>query len=106
MNKSRIIPSLEKEIEEKNTITVFGNGERLLNLISIETLIRYVTFIIKNQYIGKLNIGEETISILDLAKRISIQKGNQHTQIIVKENGNRNKFILDISLLKKITIDA
>ena len=106
MDNTRIIPIIEKEIAENNSVTLFGMGERLLNLISVEKLTEHISFFIKNPSNVVVNVGEECISLLDLAKRIIAEKGNSNTEIIFKEVGNRGKFILDIQKLNKITANV
>lgn len=102
MDNSRFIPVIEKEIAEFNSVTLFGNGERLLNLIHVEKLAEYISFFINHPTNDIINVGDECISVLNLTKRIIAEKGNTETKIILKEEGNKNKFVLDINKLKSI----
>ncbi|MEO6306057.1 MAG: NAD(P)-dependent oxidoreductase [Bacteroidia bacterium] len=106
IDKTRLIPVLENEIVNSNTVTLFGNGERIINTISIERLVEYINFFIKNPSPGVFNVAEESISVLELSKRLIAKKGNKETKIILKEQGNKSKFILETKklhmLLKKI----
>lgn len=102
MDNSRLIPVIENEITENNSVTLFGNGERLLNLIHVDKLTEHITFFIKNPTNNIINVGEECISVLNLAKRIIAEKGNSKTKIILKEEGNKNQFILDLKKLNNI----
>ncbi len=106
MESTRLIPVIENEIVEHNTVTLFGKGERLLNLIRVEKLAEYVSFFLSHPSHNIVNIAEECLSVFDLAKRIIVQKGNAETKIILKEEGNRSKFILDIQKLKKIMANS
>jgi nucleoside-diphosphate-sugar epimerase len=103
MNKTRLIPKLEKEISEKNSLTLYGNGVRLINIIKVESLIRYVNFFISQNIEGIINLADECISVIDFAKRIIEKKGNNNTKIILVEKGNRNQFILDTKKAKLLT---
>jgi nucleoside-diphosphate-sugar epimerase len=102
MDNSRLIPVIEKEIAEHNSVTLFGNGERLLNLIHVEKLAEYISFFMNHPSANVVNVAEECISVLDLANRIIAEKGNSQTKIILKEEGNRCQFILDTKKLKQI----
>jgi len=99
MDKTRIIPVLENELTKKNSLTLYGNGARILNLVSITALIKYVTFFIDHPLNDVVNIAEESITLKDLAKRIVDEKGNPSTTFQFKPQGNKFKFILDVSKL-------
>ena len=102
MNQNRIIPTMKKELKQKNSITVFGNGSRTSNFIHIDKLVRYIEFILSKNINGVFNIGDKNISYLKLAKDIIIEKGNKKSIIIKKKEGNKNKFLLDINKFDKI----
>jgi nucleoside-diphosphate-sugar epimerase len=102
MDDTRLIPVIEKEIFENNSVTLFGNGERILNLVKVEKLVEYISFFIEKPLNDVLNIGDECISSLDLARQIISKKGNSETKIILKEQGSKSQFILDIRKLNKI----
>ena len=95
MNQSRIIPTMKRELKQKNFITVFGNGSRISNFIHINKLVRYIEFILTKNIKGVFNIGDKNISYLKLAKNIIIEKGNKNSIIIKKKEGKKNKFLLD-----------
>lgn len=99
MEESRIIPVLENEIRTNNTATVFGNGERLLNLIHIDKLIEVITYFINDPANGVFNTGDECISLIDLAKSLITKLDKPQTVIVLKPQGSRNKFELDFSKL-------
>lgn len=102
VNKTRIWPVMEAELKDKNTITVFGNGERIINQIQIKKLGEIVKKFVNGRYEGTYNISEENISLYALAERIIKQKGNTESKIVKVEKGNTSKFIVDISKLKKL----
>ncbi len=102
MDDTRLIPVIEKEIIENNSVTLFGNGERMLNLVKVEKLVEYISFFIEKPLSDVINIGDECISSLDLARQIISKKGNSETKIILKEQGSKSQFILDIGKLNQI----
>lgn len=102
VNKTRIWPVMDAELKEKNTITVFGNGERLINQIHTSKLTEIVKKFIDSDYAGVYNVSEETISLYELAERIIKQHGNAESKIVKIEKGNTSKFSLDITKIRKI----
>ncbi|MCD0473658.1 NAD(P)-dependent oxidoreductase [Flavobacterium sp. EDS] len=102
MDSTRLIPVLEKELIEKNSITLYGNGIRLLNLIKIENLIKYFHFFIQNPFSDTFNLADECISVLTLAERIILEKGNSNSKIVLKDVGNMNQFVLDTTKIKSV----
>ena len=101
MRQDRIIPVMRKELKEKNTITVYGNGERQSCFIEIGKLVETVDLFIQNKLNGVFNVGDENKSYVDLAKTIIDQFGDQDSTIIMDPHGNTEKFNLDTSKLMK-----
>ena len=102
MRQDRIIPVMRKELEEKNTITVYGNGERKSCFIEIKKLVETVDYFLKNKVDGVYNVGHENISYYDLAKIVLNQYGNEESTIVKLPQGNKEKFNLDSSKLQEI----
>ena len=102
MNSSRTIPMMLKELKENNKITVYGNGERYSNFIHIKKLIKVIHFVIKKNIVGIYNIGDENISYYSLAKKLINQYGNKKSTIKTIAEGNKEKFIFDISKINQI----
>jgi nucleoside-diphosphate-sugar epimerase len=102
VHPSRIWPVMEAELKEKNTITVFGNGLRLINQVHIDWLVKVVARFVDTDLPGVYNVSEETISLMDLAKRTIARKGNGESCIIQVEKGNTYQFKMDASKLKSI----
>lgn len=100
MNSNRILPTLIKEINKKNTITLYGQGKRTSNFIEIEKLYSLVFFLIKNKVTGLYNIGDKNYSYMNLAKKIKSKYGNINTKIILLKNGISSKFKLNLNKLK------
>lgn len=102
MREDRIFSIMLKELEEKNTITVFGNGERESNFININKLFQLLNYFILNDICGIYNVGDEVLSYLDLAQKIIREKGNKDSSIIKKEEGSKAKFSLNTNKLKQL----
>jgi len=99
MNETRIIPVMEKELKEKDTITVFGGGQRLLNLIEVNKAAEVITKFVYEDHPGIYNVGNEILSMEELALRIS----NGRPEVITRiEAGNRSKFRLNTAKLMAI----
>lgn len=105
MREDRVISLMSSELKEKNTITVFGAGERVSNFIHIDKLIKAVRYFIIKDIAGVFNIGDESLSYLNLAQRIIDQYGNESSKIIMREEGSRAKFILDSAKIEKVIKD-
>ena len=103
MRQDRIIPVMQKELEERNTITVYGNGERQSCFIEIDKLVETVDYFVQNKVDGVYNVGDENISYFDLAENMIEQFGNSESTIIKKARGNKEKFNLDTSKLQETT---
>lgn len=101
MNSNRILPTLIKEINDKNTITLYGQGKRTSNFIEIDKLYSLVFFLIKNKVTGLYNIGDINYSYINLAKKIKSKYGNINTKIILLKHGISSKFKLNLNKLKK-----
>ena len=102
MREDRIIPVMRDELEEKNTITVFGNGERESCFIQINKLVEVIEFFLTHKISGVYNVGNQNLSYYDLAKIVVNQYGNEASKIIKHPKGNKEKFNLDTSKLQRI----
>lgn len=100
MDQTRIMPVFERELKEYNRITVWGNGKRLINIIRIHKLVEYLSFFLANPQGGVFNVSEETISLIDLAKRICLNSGNSLSQIVTRPEGNDSQFRVDVRKLE------
>lgn len=97
MNNTRIHKVFEKELEEENTITVFGDGERIIPQIEVNQLMEYVNSFIEKPTSGVFNLANENISLNDIATRIIDENGNDQSKVIHVEKGNRTKFKLNLN---------
>lgn len=96
MRSDRIYSEFLKELTDYNQITVWGNGERVSNFISIEYLIENIIQIInKNLPSGTYNLGNKNISYYELAQLIISLYGNNSSKIITIEKGIKSKVFID-----------
>jgi len=102
MRKDRIMPIMEKELAEKNTITVYGNGKRVSNFISVKDLSAKVVLFVKKDIPGVFNVGGENLSYFNLAKKIIAIKGSSDSRIKLIKSGSKEKFILDTDRFDKL----
>ena len=86
----------------KNTITLFGNGERESSFIEINKLVQTIELFIEHEISGVYNVGDDNLSYFKLAKKIVEQYGNAESKIVKHPNGNKGKFNLDTTKLQKI----
>jgi len=100
MRNDRIIPIMQKELKETNKITVYGNGERVSNFISIQKLLEIINLFLEEDTEGIFNIGDEQITYLEMANKIIEKNGNDLSCVIHKEQGSKSKFYLDTTKLK------
>ncbi len=111
MPKNRIIPMMQKELMETNIITVWGTGERVLNLISLDYLYEIIDFFIQKQQLDTFNtevfnVIERQISMKNLAEEIVQKYGNSNSKVsfIEKTATNTSKFFLDGTKLKGLKL--
>ena len=102
MRSDRIYSEFLKELTDYNQITVWGNGERVSNFISIEYLIEIIIQIInKNLPPGTYNLGNKNINYYELAQLIISIYGNNSSKIITIEKGIKSKVFIESHKLFK-----
>jgi len=102
MNPSRIHPVFVKELAESNTITLFGEGLRIFPQIHIKSVVEKVRRLIEKKCCGTMNFADENISMIELANRIIKKYGNADSRIVLKPEGNKYQFQLDLSQYNQI----
>ena len=105
MRKDRIIPNMRRQLEEKNSILVYGNGERVSNFIEINKLANYIDYFLNHDISGIYNIGDKNLSYYDLAKSLIEKYGNRDSTIKKIKKGSKEKFIFDSSKIQKLMDD-
>ncbi len=102
MQEDRIVGAFIKEIRETNTVTVFGNGERISNFIHIDDVRRAVATVVKAPKAGTYNLGcHRNISYLELAEKIAEARGNRDTRVNTEDKGVRAKAEIDTSKFER-----
>lgn len=105
MNENRIIGVFKREIINTNKLTIWGSGERIINLIEIKSLCSLINHFLNNPISGVVNISKESLTLLELGKKMILEYGNPTTQMILLKQGEDNKFLLNINKLNKLIKD-
>ncbi len=102
MRKDRVYSMMINELKEKNTINVYGNGERISGFLSINYLLEKIETIINHKGIeGTYNLVENNISYYDLAKRIIEQHGDNNSSIKIISSGVNSKVKINSDKIEK-----
>lgn len=113
MKENTLIPNYINQALEKNTIQVWGNGDRLQNYIHVSDVTNSISLLIENQqkFYGEflLGVSKREHSNLEIAKLIS-KKTNAKIQFINNDNSKsfryNNDYTTDLLDWKpKITIE-
>ena len=92
MQNDRLIGIMRNELRTKNTITVFGNGERISNFIHISDVIVAIQKILNQPKPGVYNLGHyENFSYGFVARQLKSEMGNESSKIEFREQGIREK---------------
>ncbi len=103
MRSDRIYSIMLDELKNKNTITVWGKGERVSSFISIDYLLETIEKIVKTQNLdGVYNVSQECMSYLELAENILKDYGNEESKIILLEKGNKSKVYITAEKLNSL----
>lgn len=96
--------SFFEELKEKNTITVFANGERESNFIYVSRLAVIIDKVIKKGLNGVFNCGDFQQNYLEFAEKFISENGDSKSKIILVEKGSKTIFRLDCSKLEQALI--
>jgi UDP-glucose 4-epimerase len=96
----RIFKIMRKELEDFNSITVFGEGRRVGNFIEINSLIEKLIYCIENTLPGIFNIGDKNLSYYDLAQDIIDKHGNLKSTIKLVDKGVASKTYINCEKFK------
>ncbi len=103
MRQDRIFEIMKDELIKSNIITVFGNGKRISNFVSINYLLHIIDELLKNNDVnGTYNLGERNLSYHELAQMIIDKYGNISSKIILKDYGISARVVIDSSKINKI----
>lgn len=102
-NYAGVITKFLKEIEEKNQMTIYGDGKQTRDFISILDIVDAFDCAIKSQQNGMYNIGSgKATSINDLARKIKLNSDKDiKIQYREKQQGSIVNSIADVELARK-----
>jgi len=102
MREDRIIPVMQKEIEETNSITLYDDGSRESCFIEVGKLVEIIGYFIGNQTVnGIWNVGWENLSYLELAKTVISRYGDSSSRIEKQSTKSARRFNLSLVKLKQ-----
>lgn len=104
--KKGIIPTLASKIINNESISIYNQGNPIINPIYISDLIKIIEFLIKSDQQRRVfNIGGlEKISILDLAKKIGLILNKSPKFAFVKDKSIKNLYCEPSKLYKEKTL--
>lgn len=102
MRSDRIYKIMEQEMHQTNTITVWGNGERVSNFIRIEKLLQVVHYFIENKASGVFNLGDQNLTYKQLAEMVIADNKQKNVEIKLVDKGVKSKVIIDTTKLNKL----
>ncbi len=100
MREDRIFQMMLKELELTNSITVFGNGERMSGFIEVNILIKKIIYFIEKNICGIFNVGSQNMLYADIAKNIINEYGNLNSTIKFVDYGTSSKTLINCDKLK------
>ncbi len=91
---------MKRNLKQRNFIEIYGDGKRIINLIHIKNLIKYILLISKKNLNGIFNVSDYSIDIKQIAKLIKIKYGKNNSKIRFKRLNKKNpKFYLSTNKL-------
>ena len=92
MQDDRIIGIFRKELSEKNTITLFGRGERCSNFIHIDDIVDGMIKVVSKPVPGTYNLGcSSNFTYRQIAGKIISGLGDKSSKVILCDKGSRAK---------------
>lgn len=93
MPANRLPPTMVRELREQGTVTVFGDGERTVNFVTLERLTDIVDECVTQDRPGTFNVSQYCVSVRDLANQV-IACGGETGRLVSIPQGNRHQFRL------------
>ena len=108
MRDDRLIPVFLKELKTKNTITVFGAGERVVNFVNVQVVARMLCRIVQDPRPAVFNLGSDQNHTLgEVAGILAREYGSPGARVILKSEGSRCKqAILSERIKRTYQVDA
>ena len=92
---SSIISEMKKSLRQRNLIEIYGDGKRVINLVHIKSLIKYILLFSKKKSSGVFNVSDYSIDLKQIANLIKIKYGKSNSKIKFKRLLKKNpKFYL------------
>ncbi|WP_029460247.1 NAD-dependent epimerase/dehydratase family protein [Solidesulfovibrio alcoholivorans] len=97
-----LVAVLARELAEKNTITLFGEGERVSNFIHADDVAEALLAVLAAPRAGTYNLGcAENTSYVALAHALVAARGRPDARVILEPRGIRAKCAIDTSKFQK-----
>ena len=102
MRTDRIIKIMEAEMIKERKISVWGNGERVSNFVSIDEVIRAIKYFIDYPSTGAFNVGGENLSYYQLAAKVIKMNNQEGIDIIRVNKGVASKVYINSDKLQNL----
>ena len=102
MREDRIMKIMEAEMFANKKITVWGNGERVSNFVSIDRVLSAIYYFVKSPLPGLFNVGGENISYFKLAEKVISMNQQQKIKIVRLEKGVKSKVYVNSDKLDNL----
>ncbi|MDF1874437.1 NAD(P)-dependent oxidoreductase [Sulfurimonas sp. SAG-AH-194-I05] len=105
LRDDRLYIIMKKELQEFNTITVYGNGKRVSNFMHKKVLMQKILFFVNNNVFGIFNVGDENLTYKEFAQKIIKEFGDSKSKILFNVNGLKSKCYIDTEKLNQLEAD-
>ena len=103
MRQDRTYFIMKDELARDNQISVWGNGERVSNFVSVRRVAKVVTYFVENtDFAGIYNLGGDNFSYAELAADIIKKYGTEKSKVILVDKGVKSKFYLNMDKLNTL----
>lgn len=101
---NKLFRDFKNQLLKNNIIEVWGNGERGSCFISLEIFQKYILKLLDYEFKDnlELNLGDENLLYVDVAKKIINKFGNKNSKIVYLDHGTRSKVQIDFDMIKNI----
>lgn len=101
MRADRTFKIMENEMKEHHKITVWSNGERVSNFVSVDYVIAVIRHFLHHPINDTFNTGGENLSYTELAQKIIKLNGYSNVEICPVNKGVLAKIFINSDKLKK-----
>ncbi|MEJ7610966.1 MAG: NAD(P)-dependent oxidoreductase [Ferruginibacter sp.] len=100
MRDDRIYKIMENEMKATGKISVWSNGERVSNFVSIDVVMSAINHFLTAEKSGLFNVGGENISYKQLAEKIIEKNGNTEATVCLVNKGVVSKVYINCDKLR------